>query len=177
MKRTRRFVLGASAGLLAAPLHAATNRIVTVAGTGMQGFAAEGESVKTAKLDQPFGVLFGPDGALTWAEFGSNRILRLQSGRITTVAGNGMKGRAGDGKPARQAELSTPHEVRFDSKGNMYVAERDTHVIRFVDGKSGVISTLAGTGAPGFSGDGGPSAQAQLRQPHSIVLDRSDNLY
>jgi DNA-binding beta-propeller fold protein YncE len=177
MKRTRRFVLGASAGLLAAPLHAATNRIVTVAGTGAQGFAVDGESVKTAKLDQPFGVLFGPDGALIWTEFGSNRILRLTSGKITVVAGTGAKGHAGDGAGARQAELSTPHEVRFDSKGNMYVAERDTHVIRFVDGKSGVISTLAGTGAPGFSGDAGPSAQAQLRQPHSIVLDRSDNLY
>ncbi len=177
MKCTRRFMLGASAGFLASPLRAATNRIVTVAGTGVQGFAADGESVKTAKLDQPFGVLFGPDGALTWAEFGSHRVLRLQSGRITVLAGNGMKGHAGDGMPARQAQLSTPHEVRFDSKGNMYIAERDTHVVRFVDGKSGVISTLAGTGVPGFGGDGGPSIQAQLRQPHSIVLDKSDNLY
>lgn len=177
MKRTRRFVLGAGASLLAAPLHAAANRIVTVAGTGVQGFAADGESARTAKLDQPFGVLFGPDGALTWAEFGSHRVLRLQAGRVTVLAGNGMKGHAGDGADARQAELSTPHEVRFDSKGNMYIAERDTHVIRFVDGKTGVISTLAGTGVPGFAGDGGPSIQAQLRQPHSIVLDKSDNLY
>ena len=174
---TRRFVLGASAGLMTFPAQAAPGRIVTVAGTGAQGFAGDGESVKTAKLDQPFGVLFGPDGALIWTEFGSNRILRLTSGKIAVVAGTGAKGHAGDGAGARQAELSTPHEVRFDSKGNMYVAERDTHVIRFVDGKSGVISTLAGTGAPGFSGDTGPSAQAQLRQPHSIVLDRSDNLY
>jgi DNA-binding beta-propeller fold protein YncE len=174
---TRRIVLGASAGLMAFPAQAAPGRIVTVAGTGVQGFAADGESVRTAKLDNPFGVLFGPDGAMTWTEFGSNRVLRLQSGRITVVAGNGVNGHAGDGKPARQALLSTPHEVRFDSKGNMFVAERDTHVIRFVDGKSGVISTLAGTGAPGFTGDAGPSAQAQLRQPHSIVLDSSDNLY
>jgi len=174
---TRRFVLGASAGLMTFPAKAAPGRIITVAGTGVQGFAADGESVKTAKLDQPFGVLFGPDGALTWAEFGSNRILRLQSGRVTALAGNGTKGHAGDGMPARQAELSTPHEVRFDSKGNMFVAERDSHVIRFVDGKSGVVSTLAGTGVAGFSGDAGPSTQAQLRQPHSIVLDASDNLY
>ena len=177
MKHTRRFVLVASTGLLTAPLHAATSRVVTVAGTGVQGFAGDGESVKTAKLDNPFGVLFGPDGAMTWTEFGSNRVLRLGSGGITVVAGTGVNGHAGDGKPARQALLSTPHEVRFDSKGNMYVAERDTHVIRFVDARSGVISTLAGTGAPGFTGDAGPSALAQLRQPHSIVLDSSDNLY
>jgi DNA-binding beta-propeller fold protein YncE len=179
MRPTRRFVLGAGAGLITTPLHGqpAAKRIVTVAGTGAQGFAADGESVKTAKLDQPFGVLFAPDGALTWAEFGSHRILRLVGGKISVVAGNGMKGHAGDGGGARQAELSTPHEVRFDSKGNIYIAERDSHVIRFIEAKSGVISTLAGTGMPGFSADSGPSAQAQLKQPHSIVLDRSDNLY
>ena len=99
---TRRFVLGASGGLMAFPAQAATRRIVTVAGTGVQGFAADGESAKTAKLDQPYGVLVGPDGALYWADFGSNRILSLQSGKIFAVAGNGMKGHAGDGKPARQ---------------------------------------------------------------------------
>lgn len=177
MKHTRRFVLGACAGLLAVPAHAATNRIVTVAGTGAQGFAGDGETAKTAKLDQPYGVLIGPGGALIWADFGSNRILRLTSGKISVVAGTGAKGHAGDGAGAGRAELSTPHEIRFDSKGNMFVAERDSHVIRFVDGKSGRISTLAGTGMPGFGGDGGPSEQAQLKQPHSIVLDRSDNLY
>src|SRR5689334_20223662 len=93
---TRRFVLGASAGLMSFPVQAAPGRIVTVAGTGMQGFAADGESVKTAKLDQPFGVLFGPDGALIWTEFGSNRILRLTSGKIIVVAGTGANGHAGD---------------------------------------------------------------------------------
>jgi hypothetical protein len=132
------------------PAQAAPGRIVTVAGTGAQGFAADGESAKTAKLDQPFGVLFGPDGALIWTEFGSNRILRLTAGKISVVAGTGAKGHAGDGMPARQAELSTPHEVRFDSKGNMFVAERDSPCHPFVDGKSGVVSTLAGTGVAGF---------------------------
>lgn len=176
---TRRFVLGAGAGFVATPLHgqSAAKRIVTVAGTGAQGFAADGESVNTAKLDQPYGVLIGPDGALTWADFGSNRILRLAAGRISVAAGNGMKGHAGDGGEARQAVLSTPHEVRFDAAANMYIAERDSHVIRLVNAKSGAISTLAGNGAPGFGGDDGPSAQAQLKQPHSIVLDERDNLY
>jgi len=174
---TRRAVLAASAGLAALPVQAAARRIVTVVGTGVQGFAQDGESVKTAKLDQPYGVLVGPDGALYWADFGSNRVLRLQSGKVFAVAGTGEKGHAGDGGPPLKALLSAPHEVRFDSKANMLIAERDAHVVRVVDRKSGHISTLVGTGVPGFSGDSGPSNAAQLKQPHSIALDRQDNLY
>src|SRR5262249_10260718 len=139
--------------------------------------AGDGESVKTAKIDQPYGVLIGPDGVLYWADFGSNRVLRFQSGKVSVVAGNGTKGHAGDGGPALQAQLNAPHQVRFDSKGNMLIAERDANVVRFVDKRSGQISTMVGTGVAGFSGDSGPSAQAQLKQPHSIVLDRSDNLF
>ena len=66
-----------------------------------------------------------------------------------------------------------PHEIQFDSAGNLYIAERDNHVVRKVDAKTGIISTFAGTGTPGFSGDGGPATQAQLRQPHSIAVDPS----
>jgi len=179
MRLTRRMVLGAGAACLALPAQAASKRIVTVVGTGSQGFAADGESVKTAKLDQPYGVLIGPDGALYWADFGSNRVMRFdrRSGKVFAVAGNGTKGHAGDGASAQSAVLSAPHEVRFDSKANMLIAERDAHVVRFVDRRSGQISTLVGTGLPGFGGDTGPSGKAQLRQPHSIVLDRNDNLY
>ena len=70
-----------------------------------------------------------------------------------------------------EASLNMPHELRFDPKGDIYIAERDNHVIRKVDMKTGLISTVAGTGKPGFSGDGGPGIQAQLRQPHSILFD------
>ena len=176
---TRRFVLGASVGLTALqlPAHAATGPVVTVAGIGVQGFAGNGEPVKTAKIDQPYGVLFGPDGLLYWADFGSNRVLKLQSGKVIAVAGNGVKGHAGDGGLATEAQLSAPHEVRFDSKRNMMIAERDANVVRLVEHESGRISTLVGTGTPGFGGDGGPSARAELKQPHSIVLDRHDDLY
>jgi sugar lactone lactonase YvrE len=69
-----------------------------------------------------------------------------------------------------------PHEIAFDSRGHLYIAERDNHVVRKVDGATGVMSTLAGTGAAGFSGDGGPASKAQLRQPHSIALDRDGRL-
>jgi hypothetical protein len=69
-----------------------------------------------------------------------------------------------------------PHELRFDSKGDLYIAERDNHVIRKVDMNTRVISTVAGIGTPGFGGDGGPGAKAQLRQPHSIIFDRNGDL-
>jgi DNA-binding beta-propeller fold protein YncE len=92
------------------------------------------------------------------------------------MAGNGEKGYAGDGGPATSASLNMPHEIQFDARGNLYIAERDNHVIRKVDGATGTISTFAGTHVAGFSGDGGPAARAQLRQPHSIVIDRQGQL-
>jgi DNA-binding beta-propeller fold protein YncE len=174
----RRNLLGAGLAAVAAPsiVRAQAADIFTVAGSGAQGVAQDGEQARAASLDQPYGVLIDPGGALIWADFGSNRILRLRGGRVSVVAGNGAKGHAGDGGPARQAQLSAPHEIRFDSKGNMLIAERDAHVIRRMD-RTGRISTIAGTAMPGYSGDQGPADEAQLRQPHSIALDRDDNLY
>ena len=177
---TRRTIVSAGPALVVSGRSAlaAPKRIFTVVGTGAQGAAADGEAVVTARLDQPYGVETAPDGSLHWADFGSNRVLRLdrRAGKIFVVAGTGAKGHAGDGGAARSALLSAPHEVRFDRAGNIYVAERDANVIRFVS-KAGVISTLVGTGVPGFGGDGGPSEKAQLNQPHSIVLDRRGDLY
>jgi sugar lactone lactonase YvrE len=72
--------------------------------------------------------------------------------------------------------LNIPHEIQFDAAGNIYIAERDNHVVRKVEVKTGIISTFAGTGDPGFSGDGGPATRAQLRQPHSIAVDPSGKL-
>ena len=156
-----------------------TPRIRTIAGTGMMGTAADGDSADRATLNNPFGLVIGPDGALYWAEFGSHRILRLDltSMKIAVIAGTGTRGYSGDGGPAKNAQLNTPHEVRFDSKGNIYIAERDNHVVRFVDMKTRIISTAAGTNMAGFSGDGGPANKAQLNQPHSIALDRLDNVF
>src|SRR6185369_1389027 len=156
-----------------------TPRIRTIAGTGMMGTAADGDLADRAMLNNPFGLVIGPDGALYWAEFGSHRILRLDltSMKITVIAGTGARGYSGDGGPATKAQMNTPHEVRFDSKGNMYVAERDNHVVRFIDMSTKTISTAAGTNVAGFSGDGGPANKAQLNQPHSIALDKSDNVF
>jgi DNA-binding beta-propeller fold protein YncE len=177
---SRRDFLRSSAALVAAPAlgQLAVSRIRTIAGTGTAGAAADGAAADIAPINNPYGVVIGPDGGLYWADFGSNRILRLdlKARRINVVAGNGTKGHAGDGGAAPAAQLSAPHEIRFDSRGNILVAERDSHVVRHIDMKSRVITTVAGTGVAGYGGDGGPATAAQLNQPHSIVVDDSDNI-
>jgi DNA-binding beta-propeller fold protein YncE len=112
-------------------------------------------------------------------EVGQHRIRRLdlKSGQISTIAGAGKKGYAGDGGPATKALLNEPYEVRFDPQGNMVFVEMQNHVIRRVDRRTGIIATVAGTGTPGFSGDGGPATTAEMRQPHSIAIDRSGRIY
>ena len=178
--QTRRKFLAAAAVLTATPgLAKADPQISTLIGTGQAGMAADGEAAHTAKLNNPFGVLIGPDRSLYWADFAGHRVLKLdfQSQRVSVIAGNGEKGHSGDGGPAALAALNTPHEVRFDRAGNMFIAERDAHIVRHVDMKTRIISTVAGTGSRGFSGDGGPATLAMLNQPHSIALDSRDNLY
>ena len=129
-------------------------------------------------MNNPYGLVIGPDRALYFCDLDNQRIRRLdlKTHRITAVAGNGQRAYGGDGGPATAAALNMPHELQFDSAGNIYIAERDNHVVRKVEAKTGMISTFAGTGMPGFSGDGGPAARAQLRQPHSIAVDPGGKL-
>jgi DNA-binding beta-propeller fold protein YncE len=155
-------------------------RIKTIAGNGQPGDTpARGGPAGDVPVDLPFGVEYGPDAALYITTVGSHRVLRLdpKSGTLTSVVGNGRKGYSGDGGPAAQAALNEPYEVRFDSRGNMVIVEMQNHLIRRVDAKSGVISTLAGDGVSGDRGDGGPAKQARFHNPHSIALDESDNIY
>jgi DNA-binding beta-propeller fold protein YncE len=89
-----------------------------------------------------------------------------------------MKGYAGDGGPAAMCQMAQPHEARFNSKGDLFVVERDNYVVRRIDMKTGIINTFAGTPTKnGFSGDGGPASQAQFNQPHGIAIDPADNLF
>jgi sugar lactone lactonase YvrE len=150
---------------------AATPTVTTLIGTGEPGYSE-------TQVNNPYGEVIGPDGALYFCDLDNQRIRRLDlaTRRLTTIAGNGERGYRGDGGPAAAAALNMPHEVRFDRLGNLYIAERDNHVIRKVDRGPGIITTVAGTGAPGFSGDGGPGAHAQLRQPHSLEFDRDGSL-
>jgi sugar lactone lactonase YvrE len=147
---------------------------------------AAGQTIDTIAGDgtpevvgQPFGVEIGPDGALYICEVQNHRVRRLdlKTRALTTVAGSGAKGYAGDGGPATKALLNEPYEVRFDKAGNLLLVEMRNHVVRRVDAKSGTISTVAGTGELGFGGDGGPATKAQLNIPHSIALDGAGNVY
>lgn len=148
------------------PAMAQGRAVSTLIGTGAPGFSKH-------QVNNPYGLAIGPDGHLYVCDLDNQRIRRidLRTRRTTTVAGNGQRGYSGDGGAATEAALNMPHEVQFDARGHLYIAERDNHVIRRVDGRTGTISTFAGTGVPGFSGDGGPAAAAQLRAPHSIAVD------
>ncbi len=175
----RGFLRGALAAAVARPLprvwlQAATVR--TVAGTGVAGYEPEGTGgvpATSTPVNNPYGVVVGPDGHLYFCEVDTGRTRRLDlgTGRLTTVAGTGEATYTGDGGPALAAGFSAPHEIRFDREGHLFVVERDAHAVRRVDAGTGITTTVAGTGEPGFSGDGGPATAAQLRQPHSIAFD------
>ncbi len=153
--------------------------IDTVAGTGQPGDNGDaGEAVKI-NVGDPFGVEVGPDGALYITEVRNHRVRRLdlKTGKLNTVAGCGSKGYSGDGGPAIDAKLNEPYEVRFDGDGNMFFVEMQNHLVRRVDAKTNIITTVAGTGNAGYSGDGGPAAKATFRRPHSIALDGQGGLY
>jgi DNA-binding beta-propeller fold protein YncE len=168
---TRRDVLAAAVvpflttRALAAPL------VSTLIGTGAPGHS-------DTQVSNPYGVAIGPDGALYFCDLDNQRIRRLDLGtrRTRDVAGRGERGDGGDGGPATAGSLNMPHEIAFDSRGHLYIAERDNHVVRRVDARTGLIATVAGTGEPGFSGDGGPAVRAQLRQPHSIAVAANSRL-
>jgi streptogramin lyase len=152
---------------------------VTIAGTGTSGLVPGEQVAKETPVGEPYGIAKGPDGALYICEIATHVVRRLDeaTGKITVVAGNGTKGYSGDGGPATAAALNEPYEVRFDVNGNMFFVEMKNNLVRRVDARSGIISTIAGTGAAGFSGDGGPATKAKLSRPHSITLDNQGNLY
>lgn len=171
----------APALLAVALLAAGESRAATVrtfAGTGVKGFSGDGGPATQAQLNNPFGVIRGPDGAIWFCEYGGQRVRKVTAdGKIHTVVGNGQTGYTGDGGLALQASLNKPHEIRFDRAGHLFIVDMVNHAVRRVDAKTQIITTVAGTGQPGYSGDGGPAAKAQLNQPHSIQFDRDWNLF
>jgi streptogramin lyase len=157
---------------------AARADILSFAGTGEKGFSGDGGPATHAQLNDPTGIARGPDGALYICDTANNRIRKVAAnGTITTVAGTGETGWSGDGGPATAAKLHEPYEVRFDRAGNVFWVERLSHTVRKRDAKSGFVTTIAGNGKAGFSGDGGPATQAQLSDPHSIGFDAAGDLY
>ncbi|HAB18909.1 MAG TPA: hypothetical protein DCE44_21020 [Verrucomicrobiales bacterium] len=152
--------------------------ITNFAGSGAAGFSGDGGLATSAALNNPFGLIRGPDGALWFADYEAHVIRRIAvDGRITTVVGTGKPGYSGDGGPAREATLKNPHEIRFDRQGRLYIADTSNNAIRRVELSSGRISTVAGTGKPGYSGDGSPAERAELQGPISIQLSPDGDLY
>ncbi|HEX4652164.1 MAG TPA: Ig-like domain repeat protein [Granulicella sp.] len=156
--------------VVAAGAQAGTIR--TVAGTGVQGFAGDGGSATAAAMDSPDGLAVDGAGRLYLADTHNQRIRMVDptTGLITTVVGSGVVGDGGDGAVAATAALALPRGVTVDASGNLYFADTNNQRIRRVDAATGVISTVAGSGVQGFSGDGGPALAATLDSPRATTL-------
>ena len=152
----------------------------TVAGTGLPGFAGDGGPAAEAELSLPYGIAIGPDGSVYVGDSGNNRIRKIDSeGVITTVAGTGTAGYSGDGGPAVDAELAFAGGAAglvVDAEGNLFIADHQNERIRRV-GIDGMITTVAGTGTAGYSGDDGPATEAMLDSPIALAVDADGNLY
>jgi hypothetical protein len=152
-------------------------RIETIAGSGTSGFSGEGGPAISAELNNPGAVAIDTAGNVYIADTGNNCVRRVNTlGIINTIAGNGAPGYSGDGGPACLAELNYPTGLALDSAGNLYIADSKNNRVRKVDG-SGTITTFAGDGNPGRSGDGGPAASAELYSPFGLASDSAGNLY
>ncbi len=151
-----------------------TGVITRIVGTGVKGFAGDGGPAVDAQFGGIFAIAFR--GSLLYlCDLGNRRIraVDLTNGIVKTVAGNGEKGVPVDGQPALEQPLVDPRAVAVDAGRNLYILEREGHALRVVD-TNGRIRTVAGTGAPGFSGDGGPARSAELNGPKHISIDDND---
>jgi sugar lactone lactonase YvrE len=165
--------------VLSPMLFADTGGIATIAGNGTFGSAGTGGPAVNAQLGPAFGIAVDAADNLFIADARNNRIVRVDAvtGILTLAAGNGAAFSSGDGGPAALASINYPFAVALDGAGNLYIAEYGGSRIRRVDAQTGIITTVAGTGSQGFSGDGGPATGATLFLPAGIALDPNRNLY
>ena len=155
-----------------------TGKIQTYVGTGKAGYAGDGGPALRAACSEPFMCDFDSAGNLLYTESRNNVVRRVDktTGVVTTVAGTGELGYGGDGGPATQATMREPYSLQVDGNGDIYIVDRLNAVVRKVDAATGIITTVAGTGEVGYSGDGGPGDQAMLREPNDCFLDGKGGL-
>jgi sugar lactone lactonase YvrE len=156
---------------------AATQVITTVAGTGTHGFGGDDGPAVDAQLGIPSAVAVDASGRLLIADGSNHRVRAVQDGTITTLAGTGTAGSGGDGGLATAAQLDSPEGLAVDAAGNVFIADTGNHRVRRVRASDRVITTLAGTGTAGFSGDDGPAVSAQLAAPTGLALDAGGALF
>lgn len=149
----------------------------TIAGNGLLSYSGDGGAATQAQLYSPHSVVADPQGNLYIADTANNRVRKVAAGGvITTIAGNGTGGFGGDGGAATSAQLNQPAALALDASGNLYIADYNNQRVRMVNA-AGIISTVAGNGAAGFSGDGGAATSAEFNGPTALTIDSSGNIY
>jgi trimeric autotransporter adhesin len=166
--------------------------LTTIAGTGMQGYSGDNGPATSAQLSNPSGIAVDSAGNVYFADMGNQSIRKISNGVITTVAGNGTAGFSGDNGPATSAQLNLqsnpvsccllvnpsprlPGGIAVDASGNLFIADSGNQRVRMVS--NGMITTIAGTGTAGFSGDGGPATNAEVYNPSGIAIDAEGKIY
>jgi sugar lactone lactonase YvrE len=158
---------------------ATTGIIATVAGNGTTGFSGDGGPATAAEFYYPFGIATDSDDNIYISDLKNSRIRKVtaSTGIITTIAGNGTARFSGDGGPATSAEINFPQIIVLDNSNNIYIADQENNRVRLIDASTGIITTIAGNGTGGFSGDGGPATAAELNFPTGLAFDKAGNLY
>ena len=177
-----RVAVDSSGNVYFASLHSvfrvdAGGTLVRIAGNGRAGYTGDGAQAMSAQLITPTGIAVDASGNVFVADRDAAVIRKISpNGNIATIAGTGAAGYNGDGGAAIQSQLDGPMGLALDAAGNLYVADTLNHRIRKIS-KDGTISTVAGNGNSGYSGDGGSATQTSLNQPEGIAVDASGNIY
>ena len=156
-----------------------TGIITTIAGTGSNAYSGDNGAATSAQLNHPYYVALDASGNVFIADTSNNRIRKVtvSTGNITTIAGTGIYAYGGDNGAATSAQFRYPYGVAVDASGNVYIADNSNNRIRKVTVSTGIITTIAGTGTAGYSGDNGAATSAELSNPNSVAVDASGNVF
>ena len=156
---------------------AKTSVTSTVAGTGVAGYTGDAGAATAARLNAPAGIAVDANGNVYLADTGNNVVRKITAaGLISTIAGTGTAGNSGDGAAATLAQLDAPAQIAVDAAGNVYVACTGSHSVRLISA-AGIISTVAGIGTSGYTGNGGLANAAALASPSAVAVDQLANIY